>query len=143
MRDNKEKYNRSSLKSITALVLKLQYSSSSVSPYFSYPSPLQLSLGVGLLVVQRERLSAGGRRWTQARAVSHWETQRDKHPWGRVAVQEGCSQPVVLLTGILVDIADLKGSYELPSVIQDADLIPLKESNSIMSLCKLNSAKQK
>lgn len=44
-----------------------------------------------------------------------------------MAIKEGSSQPVVLQTGILVDIADFKGSYELPPVIEDTDFIPLKE----------------
>lgn len=105
----------------------LQRSTSSVGSHLSYPGPLQLSLAISLLVEQSKCFSAGGWRRSQAGAVTHRETQRDKHPWSRVAVKEGCSQPVVLQTGILVDIADLKGTYELPPVIEDTDFIPLKE----------------
>lgn len=104
-------------------------------PYLSSPSPLQLPLGVGLFVEERERLSAGGGRRSKAGAVAHREPQRDEHPRSRVAVQEGRSQPVVLKTGVLVDVTDLEGSYELPPVVQDADLIPLGgDGNNIVSL---------
>lgn len=107
----------------------------SVASHLSYPGPLQLSLAVSLFVEQGERFSAG--RWwrSQAGTVPHWKTQCDKHPWSGMAVQERSSQPVVLQTGILIDVADLKGPYEPPPVIQDADLIPLRDRNKIMSLC--------
>lgn len=45
-----------------------------------------------------------------------------------MAVQEGRGQPVVL--GIVVDITNLEGSYELPPVVQDTDLIPLRQTKT-------------
>lgn len=47
-----------------------------------------------------------------------------------MAIQERRGQPVVLHPGILVDVTDLKGSYELPPVVQDTDLIPLREAKT-------------
>lgn len=107
-----------------------------VLPHLSYPGLLQLPLGVGLFVVQRESLPAGGRWRPQAGAVAHREAQRDEHPRSRVAVQERRGQPVVLQTRVLVDIANLEGSYEFPTVVQDADLIPLGETQTTPSLCR-------
>lgn len=51
-----------------------------------------------------------------------------------MAIQERRGQPVVLHPGILVDITDLEGSYELSPVVQDADLIPLGETKRIMRM---------
>lgn len=47
-----------------------------------------------------------------------------------MAIQEGRGQPVVLRTGILVDITDLEGPYELPPVVQDTDLVPLRQTKT-------------
>lgn len=113
-------------------VWELEVQSIRRSPHLSYPGPLQLPLGVGLLVEQGEGLPAGGRWRTQAGAVTHREAQRDKHSWSWVAVEERRSQPVVLLPGVLVDIADLKGSHELPLVVQDTDLIPLRGTETML-----------
>lgn len=101
------------------------------SSHLGLPGPLQLPLAVGLLVVQGQRLPAGGRRRPQAGAVAHREAQCDEDPRGREAVQEGRGQPVVLHPLVLVDVADLEGPYELPLVIQDADLVPLGETERV------------
>lgn len=101
------------------------------SSHLGLPGPLQLPLAVGLLVVQGQGLPTGGRRRPQAGAVTHRKAQRDKDPRGREAVQEGRGQPVVLQPLVLVDIADLEGPYELPFVIQDADLIPLRKIDGV------------
>lgn len=101
------------------------------SSHLGLPGPLQLPLAVGLFVVQGQRLPTGGWWRSQAGAVTHGEAQRDKDPRGREAVQEGRGQPVVLQPLVLVDIADLEGPYELPFVIQDADLIPLRKMERV------------
>lgn len=101
------------------------------SSHLGLPGPLQLSLAVGLFVVQGQRLPTGGRWRAQAGAVTHREAQRDEDPRGREAVQEGRGQPVVLQPLVLVDIADLEGPYELPFVVQDADLIPLWKTERV------------
>lgn len=56
-----------------------------------------------------------------------------------MAIQEGRGQPVVLHTGILVDITDLEGSDELPPVVQDTDLIPLGRTKTKSRECLHNS----
>lgn len=104
-----------------------------IRPHLSDPGPLQLPLAVGLLVVQGERFPTGGRRRSQAGAVTHREAQGDKDPRSRLTVQEGRGQPVVFHTGVLVDVTHLKGPDELPPVVQDADLIPLKDTQTKMS----------
>ena len=95
-------------------------------PYLGRPCSLQLPLGVRLFVVEGQRLTTGGGRRAQAGTVTHGEPQRDEHPRRRVSEQEGCGQPVVLETGVLVDVTHFEGPDEFPSVVQNADLVPLK-----------------
>lgn len=89
------------------------------------PGSLKLSLGIGLSVVERERLATGRGRRAQAGTVPDGEPERHENPWGGLPVEKGRRQPVVLDARILVDIADFEGTDEFALIIQNAHLIPL------------------
>ena len=78
-----------------------------------------------MFVEDCECLATGRGRRAQAGAVPDREPERHENPWGRLPVEEGRRQPVVLGARVLVDIADLKSADEFALVVQNTHFIPL------------------
>ena len=94
-----------------------------------------------MFVEDCECLATGRGRRAQAGAVPDREPERHENPWGRLPVEEGRRQPVVLGARVLVDIADLKSADEFALVVQNTHFIPLGSSSRGNTACQCSLGK--